>query len=141
MKRIVSLLVICFFVSISARSADGQDIAEELKSVVLENLQVTQAEDLNAMMQTIHTQSPVYLLTKQQTTPLFENYDIQYELLSFKYFGIDGVYAIARVKQQTTKKSGPAFQNNEIDMIQVFRKENRQWKFWNQMILEINYIK
>jgi len=93
------------------------------------------------MMKTIHTQSPVYLATKQQTASVFANYDLRYELLSFKFIGIDGRYAVARIKQRTTKEAGPAFRDNEIDMIPVFRKENGQWKYWNQVILEINYLK
>ena len=41
---------------------------------------------------------------------------------------------------ETEKISGPAFRNNEIDMIQIFKKENGKWKFWSQAILYIRYL-
>ena len=78
--------------------------------------------------------------TKQQLAPLFDNYDLKYEILSFTYIGRDNQYAVARVKQSTQKLSGPAFRHNILDMVQVFRQEKGQWKFWNQVILEVTYI-
>jgi hypothetical protein len=73
-------------------------------------------------------------------TPLFDNYDSKYKILSFKYIGRDNQCAVARVKQSTMKLSGPAFRNNVLDMVQVFRQEKGQWKFWNQVLLEVTYI-
>jgi hypothetical protein len=36
--------------------------------------------------------------------------------------------------------SGPAFKNNIIDSIYVFRKEGGKWKLWQQVVLETNFI-
>jgi hypothetical protein len=119
--------------------AAGDDIQKAINSMVISNVQATQEENLDAVLQTIHTQSPGYLATKQQLVPLFDNYDLKYEILSFKYIGRDNEYAVARVKQSTKKLSGPAFRNNVVDMIEVFRQEKGQWKFWNQVILEVTY--
>jgi len=118
----------------------GEGISKSIRAVVAKNLWATQAEDLEAMMSTIHTQSPAYLQTKTQIQPLFDNFDLSYRLLSFRFIGYDKPYAIARVSQRTTKKSGPAFKNNVVDMIQIFRKENGRWKYWNQSILDVRYI-
>lgn len=119
--------------------AAGDDIQKAINSMVISNVQATQEENLDAVLQTIHTQSPGYLATKQQLVPLFDNYDLKYEILSFKYIGRDNEYAVARVKQSTKKLSGPAFRNNVVDMIEVFRQEKGQWKFWNQVILGVRY--
>jgi len=136
------ILVIVAIASIlcAARIGNAQEkMPEVIKSVVLENLKATQAEDTNRTMITVHTQSPIYRQTKQMLAPIFDDFDLSYELLSFSYIGLNGEYAVARVKQTTKKVSGPIFQENEMDMVQVFRKENGKWKFWTQAILEIKY--
>ena len=139
MRTILSFATIAFFLCSLGIAQAEEDVSAAIKLVVMENLKATQAEDINWMMKTIHTQSPSYLQTKQQIAPLFDNFDLSYRLLSFSYIGLDAEYAVARVKQTTKKVSGLAFRNNELDMIQVFRKENGKWKFWAQAILGIKY--
>ena len=136
-NMVIISLVLLFSVTVHAAE---DDIQNAIKSVVIRNVQAVQAENLNAVMKTIHTQSPGYLTTKQQLAPLFDNYDLKYEILSFTYIGRDDQYAVARVKQSTREISGPAFRNNILDMVQVFRQEKGQWKFWNQAILEVTYV-
>ena len=135
------MVVISFVLlfSVTVHAAEN-DIQNTINSVVITNVQAVQAENLDAVMKTIHTQSPGYLTTKQQLQPLFDNHDLKYQILSFTYIGRDNQYAVARVKQSTQKLSGPAFRNNVLDMIQVFRQEKGQWKFWNQAILEVTYV-
>jgi len=123
-----------------ASFADNESTATELRDLTIQNMKACQDEDLDAAMSTLHSQSPAYLPTKQQTSILFENFDLKYELAAFKYIGQDGEYAVARIKQKTTKVAGPAFQNNVTDLIAVFRKENGHWKFWNQIILGTKYL-
>jgi ketosteroid isomerase-like protein len=139
MKTIVYLATTAFLLCSLGIAQAEENIPAAIKAAVTENLKATQGEDMDRMMKTIHTQSPGYMHTKQQMTPIFGNFDLSYRLLSFSYIGSDGEYAVARVKQATTKVSGPAFQNNELDLMQVFRKENGQWKFWAQTILGIKY--
>jgi hypothetical protein len=139
MRTILSLATIAFLLCPLGIAQTEEDVSVAIKLVIMENLKATQAEDMDRMMKTIHTQSPSYLQTKQQIAPIFDNFDLSYRLLSYSYIGLDGEYAVARVKQATKKVSGPAFQNNELDLMQVFRKENGKWKFWAQAILEMKY--
>jgi hypothetical protein len=120
-----------------AQARDG--VSEAIQAVVVENLHATQAEDVDRVLKTVHTQSPSYLQTKHQLAPLFDSYELSYKLLSFSFLGMDGEYAVARVKQETKKVSGPPFQNNELDLIHVFRQEGGAWKFWSQAALEIQF--
>lgn len=120
-------------------SLDNKDVATEIEAVLMENFKANESEDLDAALATIHTQAPIYTSTKQASNSLFETYDLKYDLLSFSYVGQDGKYAITRIKQTTTKVSGPAFRNNDLDAIHVFRKENGKWKFWTTAILEVKY--
>jgi hypothetical protein len=137
-KKLV--FTICILIGFAGPSFAKENIAKQIKQTVIDNLNALQNEDLARMMETIHTQSLSYLTTKQQIVPLMENYELSYKLMSFDFIGLSGYYAICRAKQRTEKISGPAFRNNEIDMIQIFKKEDDKWKFWSQAILYIRYL-
>ena len=134
------MFTICILIGLAGPSFATEHIARQIKQVVIDKLNALQNEDMVLMMDTIHTQSLSYLTTRQQIIPLMKNYDLSYELLSFDFIGLSGNYAIGRTKERTIKISGPAFRNNEIDMIQIFKKEDDRWKFWSQAVLYIRYI-
>jgi len=136
MKFLLLLTILCMSNMVVANPG----IAEALKQAVLDNLRYTQAEDSEKVMSTIHSQSPSYLPSKNMMLRLFDDYNLSFELLDFKYIAYDGDLAYARVKQVTRKISGPAFQNNEIDTVQIFRQESGVWKLWTQANIEIKYI-
>ena len=142
MRRIVMVVVLLAGVWMGATVVRaGESIDKTLRELVIAGLQANQDEDINAVLQTIHTQSPAYDKIAQHIPRIFENYDLKYDLLSYAYLGTDNEYAVARILQSTeraTQEPGsPNFQNNKADVIQVFRKENGVWKFWNQVILKL----
>ncbi len=139
MKTIGTLAVVTLVLATVAVGGESKT-AVELKALILQNLAACESEDLAAEMETVHTQSPGYLLTKQQASMLFENFDFKYDLTHFKFIGEDEEYAVARIRQKTTKKAGPAFKNNETDLMAVFRREAGVWKFWNQVVLETRFL-
>ena len=49
-----------------------EDVAEDIKEVVFENLRATQVEDMDAMLATVHSESPTYAQTEKLATMLFE---------------------------------------------------------------------
>lgn len=113
----------------------------EIRKTMQENIRSTEAEDLDSMMRTIHSGSPLFQQTRQQVAQIFgKGLGLKYQLVSLKYLATDGDYAVARVRQRTTKTPADSFKNNEIDMILAFRKEDDTWKIWNQAILEIKYL-
>lgn len=117
------------------------DLATDLKVVVVENMEATQAEDMARMMATIHHQSPSYRVTQQQVAPLFQQFDLTYQLLGYEYVGLTGEFAVVKVRQSVRKLAGDQpFRNNEMELLQAFKKENGQWKFWNQAILSIRFL-
>ena len=134
--------VLAFISFLLLGSASGQeDTDKAVHQTILKNLKAGQARDLPAMMKTIHSQSPVYQSTQERTPAIFKAYRLDYQLLSYKYIGLDGEYAFARTRHRTRRLSGPALRDNEMDSIQIFRKEKGEWKLWNQAILEIQYLK
>ncbi|EAW30192.1 hypothetical protein GP2143_01575 [marine gamma proteobacterium HTCC2143] len=134
MKSLISTLIILL------STAAYADTASDIEKAILDNLEHTQNEDSAAVMGDMHSQSPAYLPTQQMLQQLFPAYDLKYELISYKFVGEDDEYAYAKVKQRTKKISGPAFQNNEIEVLMVFKQENGIWKLWTQANLLISYI-
>jgi hypothetical protein len=117
-------------------------IEAELRRTIEQNIRGAEAEDVDAMMKTIHSGSPLYQTTRQQVSQFFgRGLNLKYQLVSLKYLATDGEFAFARVRQRTTRTpADPFFRNNEMDMIVAFRKEDDAWKFWTQAILEIKYL-
>ncbi len=132
-----TLLIIAFSLLSTLSHADT---VSEIKQLIADNLKYTQAEDLNAVMSTMHSQSPSLLPTRKTLQQLFPLYEVKYQLNDVSFVGADDKYAYAKVIQTTTKISGPAFQNNRIEALQIFKKENNQWKLWAQANLEIKFL-
>ena len=143
-KRIIVLiLAVLLFQSHEVRAEitqEGKDIEKELNSIITNNFKAYELEDIDEVMKTVHSKSPGFEATKQFSSQVFPVYDIKYELLSFKYIVVDGEYALARVKQKTSKISGPEFKDNIIDSIVIFKQEVGFWKLWSQASLTIEYI-
>ena len=141
----ITLMLCLCFVLFSPKSehvaADThEDIAAELKALVMENLRATQAEDIEAVLDTMHTESPAYASTEKILISVSETYDLKYEMRLFRYIGQDDPYAIARFEFSAEKIAGPAFNDNILDSYHIFRKEDGKWKIWSMAILETNFI-
>ena len=141
---IVLMLYLCLLV-LSPQSENvvadtDEDVAAEIKALVIENLRATQAEDIAAVLDTMHTESPAYSNTEKLLISLSETYDLKYQIQLFRYIERDDPYAIARFKFSTEKIAGPDFNDNILDTYHVFRKEEGKWKIWSMAILETNFI-
>jgi len=113
---------------------------EEIEKAVKANMSYLEQEDPDGPMSTIHTQSLSYKPTKNALAQLFGAYKLSYKLISYEFIVVDRGLAYVRVKQRTKKISGPAFNNNEVDMVQIFKQEDGVWKLWSQANLTISYI-
>lgn len=139
-------LVLCLCLAVLSPKSENvaadidEDIAIEIKALAIENLRATEAEDLEAVLDTMHTQSPAYSNTEKLLISLSETYDLKYQMQLFRYIGQDGPYAIARLKFSTEKVAGPEFNNNVLDTFHIFREEGGKWKIWSMAILETNFI-
>ena len=140
----IMLLLCLYFVAFSPENTDfvadaDEDVEAELKALIIENLRATRTEDLDAMLDTLHSESPNYSQIEKIANTLFKTYDLNYDLLLFRYIGQDGEYAVARFKFSTEQVAGPEFNDNILDTIHVFREENGMWKIWSHAILEIDF--
>jgi len=123
-----------------APSAADDAIAATLKKVVEANLAALNKEDLDAASACIHPKAPLFAATRETSKRIFETHDLIYELQSFRYIGRDADYAVARVTQETRKKAGPAFRDNRVDAMHVFRKDGADWKLWQTVVLEVQFL-
>lgn len=139
-KYILIALLMVIGLGLTVVFSQDENIAAELDVLVDENLRATQAEDMDAMLFTLHSESPAYQQTKQMSEVLFPQYDIMYEKLTFRFIGLDGDYALGRFKFCATKIAGPEFQDNCLDTIHIFKQENGNWKIWSMATLELEFI-
>ena len=133
MKLLISSVILLLSTAVYA------DTASDIEKAVLDNLEHTQNEDIEAVMGDMHSQSPSYLPTQQLLMQLFPAYDVKYELIDYQFIGEDSEYAYVKVQQRTKKISGPAFQDNEVEALFVFKQENGTWKLWTQANLSMSY--
>jgi ketosteroid isomerase-like protein len=115
------------------------ELSATLKKVIEANAEAMNREDLEGAMKTIHPKSMNFESTKSGTENIFKTYDLRYAMLSYSFVGSDGEYATARVKQTTKKVAGPAFRDNTLEMMHVFRKDGASWKIWTSAVLEVSY--
>ena len=137
MENSVRIIGIILLVLTSTYANAG--VENEIKSMILENLRATQAEEMEAALKTVHTASGGYAVTKQMLQQIFSTYDLKYTLLEYKFVGEESGYAYARIKQLTEKINGPEFRTNELEALQVFKQENGVWKMWTQANLSITF--
>ena len=134
----LSLLTLCGLMFCGC--TERKNLEAALYAVVLENFRAGTEEDIDAYMDTIHSDAPAYQQTEQLITQLFATYDLKYETHVFRYVEQDGDYAIARLEFSTTQIAGPEFKDNKVDTFHIFRKEKGQWKIWSQALVTIKYL-
>ena len=135
---LIALLMIVGF-GLTVVFSQDENIEAELNVLVDENLRATQAEELDAMLLTLHSDSPAYQQTKQISETLYVQYDLNYEKRVFRFIGLDGEYALGRFQFCATKIAGPEFQDNCIDTFHVFKQENGNWKIWSMAVLKVEF--
>lgn len=106
----------------------------EIEALVTENLAATQANDIDALLATIHPDSPA----RTNLPPMLESltaYKLRYVATVVEFVCMQGDYALVQVTQQTARIAGPDFLDNEIDGTWALRLDGSDWKYWGQMIL------
>lgn len=117
-----------------------EDMAQALRAVLEQNMKSLNDKSPDLGMAAIHSQSPVYDATRNGMKRCIGNYDVRFELQSFSYIGRDVEYAVARVSQKTKRISGPAFRDNIVDVMHIFRQEYGKWKIWQSAVLSVTYL-
>ena len=111
-------------------------IKNEILKALQKNLEATQNEDVEGVLETIHEDSPQLSSTKGGMEYVFNNYDMKYELEDVKFISITNE-EVKAIYQQTTKAvSGAGFANKRsIGIHTLMKSKDGNWK-----IFETEYI-
>jgi len=78
---------------------------------------------------------------KTQMEQMFPVFDLNTTLEEFSLVGVDGDYAIVRVKQKIERVSGPASLKSHInEQVLVFKQEQGEWKIWQAAMLDMDFL-
>jgi hypothetical protein len=137
----LSILCVLFAVaSVVAVGSETRVTGHQLESLVRQHFEATEREDIAALMDMFHPESPFLETTKNAASRLFGSYDVKLVLRRFRFFGNDDDYAVARVVQVTSDRTNSDFQDNVIDSMYVFRRYRGTWRLWQQIVLEAEIL-
>jgi len=115
------------------------ETAVELEQLIKRNVTLTQIEDVDGVLATIHTESSIYPIQASALNQINSVYDLEYEILDYYFVGSEENYAYARFKLKTSKVAGPKFRNNTLEVLAAFKQQEGVWKFWNQVNLKVTF--
>ncbi|MGD1851859.1 MAG: hypothetical protein ACFCBU_15150, partial [Cyanophyceae cyanobacterium] len=110
----------------TTEAADDSKI-EAVKLTLEENTRTMNEEDLGGHMETLDVDSPGFNNTKEMLEQLFEVYDLESKVEIIEVVESSPNTVKVRVKQTTTKISGPEFRNNELTVVHTLNNKNGAW--------------
>jgi hypothetical protein len=116
----------CVLAGCSAKPNPEQ---EAVFATVRENLQAMEREDINAVMATVHPETPNFEASKAYNEDLFKNYDLKFELIDLKLVSLKKGEARVAFRQKTHRVDGdtnepPVFAQG----IHTLKKDGGKWK-------------
>jgi hypothetical protein len=116
-------------------AASEDELGASVRGVLEEHLRAYNAEDVEAVLRTVHTRSPDYETTQAAVTEQFAALGVKAELLDFRTLGHDDEFVVARARLKLVGAPGDDFQNNVTDNLVLFHQEGGVWKLWSDEIL------
>lgn len=123
-------------------SSCNQSYDAEIVSVLQQNAQTAQSENLAAYMNTYHSKSPARQVVRAIMTPLFKAYNLRYTVSDIKVESrtSEEIRAQYTLLTQKADNTGPPFRDNKTGQLVTFKKENGQWKIYEAKINKIEYV-
>lgn len=123
---IPAVALACVLAACSAKPSPEQ---EAIFSTIRENLQAMEREDINAVMATVHPETPNFEASKTVNEELFKNYDLKFELIELKLVSLkDGVAKVA-FKQKTRRVDNGANEPAVFAQgVHTLKKDGDKWK-------------
>lgn len=118
------------------------DLPDEVTAVIYENIRASNAKDFNRYMGTIHADSPGYNTTKETIEQAFsDEFTLSYRVTDVYIIEQDKDEAKVHFVLTTKLVSGPiSFRDNQVTGEMILRKENGDWKIYNQNIADVEYL-
>lgn len=100
-------------------------------AVIYRNLEATQAEDVDGVLETIDAKGPQLVSTIKGMEYVFSNYDMLYEIESLQFISISKEEVKALYQQTTKAVKGSGFANTRAVGIHTLRKaEDGKWRIF-----------
>ncbi len=139
MKGVI-LFQIILILAVGISSCKSEE-EKAIENMIRKHLHAIEIENLELLEETIHPNSPSRAQSLAITKKLWQIYDVKYRLDEFEVVEINGNEAVVRTTMTVKKVRGPAFQDNQITMLNVVRKDtDGKWKIYSSKIEKIKAI-
>ena len=123
-----------------AQTQNNRDVIA-IEKLLKKNLKAYKEEDLTALMNSIHPDSPIRSYTEEFSRIAFSMYDVDYEYNNLEILELSESAATIKITQVTKKVSGSGFKDNRATSIQSLKKHNGEWKFFDLIaITDLEYL-
>lgn len=138
MRQLVRIIVFLSLVSLTVLAATGcgTDPDEEaVEQVFQDQLDALRNEDLDAVLATIHPESPEYAATRDNMAKVFELYDLEYDIEKTEVIELEENQAKVRVVRVTrnpgeASPEGATIKDARRTEIYEVRKTQGGWKIY-----------
>ena len=114
-------------------------IKDKVTAVIYENLEATQAEDIDGILKTIHYDETKKSPTVNGMKYIFENYDLEYKLENVQFLSITEDEAKVLYQQTTRAISGQGFMNTRTVGIHTVKKsKDGKWRIYKTENISTN---
>jgi hypothetical protein len=108
-------------------SASAQD-RKAVKSLFARHLQTLNKEDLKNYLATLDSKSSKYEQVKQQTTQLFKDYDLKYELKSLEIVSLNNSSGVVKMVANVKRLRGASFNDSKVVTYNTVHKTKGTWQ-------------
>lgn len=145
--RLLALVVLVSGLLVPALRADDEkaekdkahkEVAASVEKVLGQYCEAMGKGDLKALLETVHPS--LRENTEAALQPIFAVYKLTAEVLKFKLLAVDGDVAVCRAEVRTRGSGAQPFADNDLESIQVYRREKGRWYNAGETILEIKAI-
>lgn len=139
-KIFIFLVAIVVMPSFVVKVQAGPKRDRETIAVIYRNLETAENESLREHLATIHEESPVYSAIEKIMSQAFIRYDLKYSIKDIKVVASSPDEIKVKFAQTTKKVQGPEFRDNVVKGSHILRKSGGNWKIYNTIIDNIDYL-
>jgi uncharacterized protein YchJ len=110
------------------------------ESVIYANAKYMAEENLSAVMNTIHPESPVFENTRKLIQEIFNQFDLNYKIERLEILEENQEEARVRFVQVTRKVAGNDFTDNRMKGIHTLMKDGDSWKIFSTVSEDMEYL-
>lgn len=126
-----------------APAATAQEATEaELLALQEAYAEAFAAEDVDALLETLHREGPSYRLVGRLIGMLWSSVQTHIDVISLRIIGTDGDYAFTRERRRLTSWADAPEETDDrdpavsfTDLVVAYRRTPSGWRIWNGMEL------